>query len=126
MSANPHRGEVSLKLMTRGSNGTTAEREVTLRPTFAALVAIERETGMGLLALARKLAQGSLEHVPAIVREAARAGGADIERAEIEEHIVNAGVMSLLEPVLGFLARMISGAAEEKSEPSQATEMAMS
>lgn len=110
---NPHRGEVSLKL---------AEREVVLRPSFAALVAIERETGMGLLAVFERLGRGAVEPLPIVVREAARASGADVALADIEAHIVNAGVMSVLEPVLGFLARAISGGAEKKSEPSPATE----
>ncbi len=100
MTPNPHRGEVSL---------TLGEREVILRPTFAALVAIERETGMGLMALGRKLAQGSIEHVPAIIREIARASGDEIDRAVIEDQIMTNGVMSVLEPAAAALARAIGG-----------------
>ena len=99
---------------------------MTIRPTFAALVAIERETGMGLLAVFERLGKGAVEPLPVVIHEAVRASGDDIERAAIEEHIVNAGIMAVLEPVLGFLARAISGGAEKKSEPSQATEPAAS
>ena len=53
--ANPHRGEVSLALVGRA---------LTLRPSFAALVAIERDTGLGLMQLAYRLGCGSVEHLP--------------------------------------------------------------
>lgn len=115
MSAKPHRGEVTVKL---------GEREVVLRPTFAALVAIERETGMGLATVFTRMSEGSIEHVPIVIREAARAGGEEIERAAIEDHMTSTGIASALNGALALLVRAISGGGEKTLEPSQAAGMA--
>ena len=104
--ANPHRGEVSLVL---------GEREIALRPSFVALVAIERETGLGLMQLAYRLGCGSVEHLPAIIREGARAAGEAVERAEIEAAIDAAGVAPVLRAASALLANALNGGVPEKN-----------
>jgi hypothetical protein len=104
--ANPHRGEVAL---------TLCEREITLRPTFAALVAIERETGIGLLALGRKLGQGSIEHVPTIIREGARAAGYEVQIEEIVAECTAHGALPFLNAAGQLIWNGIDGGAERKN-----------
>ena len=110
--ANPHRGEVSLKL---------GEREVVLRPTFAALVAIERETGMGLLALVRKLAQGSVQHLPTIIREGGRAAGYDIQTDEIELECTANGAFLVIDAAGAMISNGIDGGADRKNSEAAET-----
>ncbi len=108
MSTIPRRGEVSLKL---------GEREVVLRPTFAALVAIERETGMGLLVLGRKLAQGSIEHVPVVICEGAKAAGHEVQREEVEAEVTVNGAFIMTNSAAELLANGIDGGAERRRPP---------
>lgn len=104
--ANPIRGEVSLKL---------GAREVTLRPTFAALVAIERETGLGLVALVGKIREGSIEHLPAVIREGARAADEQVTPDEIEGAVAAQGALSIIGAANRFLTVALTGGASEKN-----------
>ncbi|MBA3667757.1 MAG: gene transfer agent family protein [Sphingomonas sp.] len=97
MSANPYRGEASLKV---------AGEAIVIRPSFAALVAAEGELGP-LFALVERAAEGRLgigematlfDHLSAATRPAA------IDRARIGEAIVEqglAGISPMLKLVLG-------------------------
>lgn len=69
-SANPVRGEIALAL---GESG----KEYVLRPTFAAIQAIEEKTGKGLLRLSRDGATGdlTLTETAIIANECIRAQG---------------------------------------------------
>jgi hypothetical protein len=104
--ANPHRGEVSL---------TLGGRTLSLRPSFAALVAIERDTGLGLMQLAYRLGCGSVEHLPTIIREGARAVGETIETAEIEAAIEAEGSLPALHAAGALLANALGGGTSEKN-----------
>ena len=90
-------------------------RALTLRPSFAALVAIERETGLGLMQLAYRLGCGSVEHLPTIIREGARAAGETIETAEIEAAIDAEGVALALRAAGALLANALGGGTAEKN-----------
>lgn len=104
--ANPHCGEVSL---------TLGGRSLTLRPSFAALVAIERDTGLGLLQLAYRLGCGAIEQLPTIIREGARAAGETIETAAIEAAIEAEGTLPALHAASALLANALGGGTLEKN-----------
>jgi hypothetical protein len=104
--ANLHRGEVPL---------TLGGRALTLRPSFAALVAIERGTGLGLMQLAYRLGCGAIEHLPAIICEGARAAGETIETAEIEAAIEAEGMLPALRAAGALLANALGGGTSEKN-----------
>jgi hypothetical protein len=106
MSTNPHRGEVSLKL---------GAREVTLRPTFAALVAIERETGMGLIQLVSRIRAGSIAHLPAVIREGASAADQEVTPDEVERAIIAQGAFPIIEAANRFLTSAVTGGSSEKN-----------
>ena len=96
MSANPWRGEASLRV-----NGET----LTIRPSFAALVAAEEELGP-LFALVERAADGgmSLIEMAALFDHLSRPRPEAIDRARIGEALVEQGlakVSPLLRTVLG-------------------------
>jgi hypothetical protein len=104
--ANPHRGEVSL---------TLGGRQLSLRPSFAALVAVERDTSLGLMQLAYRLGCGAIEHLPTVIRAGARAAGETIETAEIEAAIEADGALPALRAASALLANALGAGTPEKN-----------
>ena len=95
-SANPHRGEASLKV---------GGECLVLRPTFGALVAAEEELG-SLFGVVERAAEGqlSLSEMAALFDHLSRERPDGISRERIGEAIVErglAGVTPLLRVVLG-------------------------
>lgn len=94
-TANPHRGELLLML---------DDRPLLLRPTFAALSALEQQTGHSLIALARRLANGqaTLKELELIIT---------LSAVDIPPNInLDApGILPLSEQLLAFLIAAITG-----------------
>ena len=99
---NKARGEVTLSL---------GGRDWVLRPTFQALCEIESELGEGLIALVRRLAQGSVG-----VRDVAVIVHAGIKAVEkkppsydtVGQMVIEAGIVGLLGPLGEFLGAAFS------------------
>ena len=96
MSANPYRGEASLKV-----GGET----LVIRPSFEALVAAEEELGP-LFALVERASEGALRiaEIAALFDHLSRDRPVGIDRKRIGEAIVEqglAGVSPILKLVLG-------------------------
>ncbi len=118
---NKARGEITLSL---------GGRDWVLRPTFQALCEIESALGEGLIALVRRLAQGSVG-----VRDVAVIVHAGIKAADkkppsydtVGEMVIEAGIVGLLGPLGEFLGAAFSdpdsgddGAADGGSSKSDA------
>ncbi len=104
MTANPHRGEVTIEI---------AGRTRTLRPTMGAMAAIEQAFGDGLVPvveryLARKL---TLRETAIIVREGLVAAGESPtpELKAVMEHVFEAGPAKTVAPITRFLGNMLNG-----------------
>ena len=99
---NKARGEITL---------TLGGRDWVLRPTFQALCEIESELGDGLIALVRRLAQGSVG-----VRDVAVIVHAGIKAVEkkppsydkVGQMVIEAGIVGLLGPLGEFLGAAFS------------------
>jgi hypothetical protein len=98
MSANPHRGEASLKV-----GGET----IVLRPTFGALVAAEEELGP-LFALVERAAEGrmSLNEMATLFDRMAVERPAGITRERIGEALIEQG-LARVTPVLRLVLGQI-------------------
>ena len=98
---NAHRGEVMLVL---GAD------KIILRPTFAALAAIEQQTNKSLIVLVRGLADGDfrLGELVSIIKATA-VSPTDLP-PEIADAIVATGIMAVLETCLVLLVQALRGA----------------
>jgi hypothetical protein len=109
VSANPHRGEIAIRL-----DG----QDRILRPDFEGVAAIDRECGsiieLGMRAYERRL---SLPELALVIthglRGAGRAAGdevlARITQERVAKAIFDTGVMTVLPPVLAFLGAALAG-----------------
>lgn len=113
MTANPHRGEVSV---------TLDGREYKLRPTFQALVEIEQATGCGLVELTRRFIDGkhSMRDIASILVAGINAGrepGAPPVRFEqIGPWAYEAGFLRVTEPCLQLLNNGLTGGGHPSGE----------
>jgi len=107
---NKARGEITLSL---------GGRDWVLRPTFQALCEIESELGEGLIALVRRLAQGSVG-----VRDVAVIVQAGIKAVEkkppsydkVGEMVIDAGIVGLLGSLGEFLGAAFSDSADAAAD----------
>jgi hypothetical protein len=97
ITPNPWRGEVAI---------TLGGKNYILRPTFAALSAIEQTLGQGLVALAGKLANGAitLEELSAIIAQCVIGDNPDIR-----ELLVRGGVSEAVQSVSLMFAAVFGG-----------------
>ncbi len=97
MTANPWRGEVEIML---------GGKPYILRPTFSSLSNIEQQLGLGLVALARKLADGSirLEELAVIIAQCSLEAPLDIRQA-----LARGGLAHVIASVSRMLAVVFGG-----------------
>ena len=100
-AANPVRGEASLRV-----NGT----DLTLRPSFAALVAAEQELGP-LFALVERAAEGKIGigEAVALIWHCLKNAPAAITREMVGEAIVQAGLAAATPILRALLGQILSG-----------------
>jgi len=103
--ANSLKGEVEIRL--------GGERFV-MRPSFAAIMAIEAELG-GVVPLARRAAKGDfgLKDLTVIVQEGLVARGTRLDRNEVGAMILTEGLANVAGPVRDFLTAVLSGGPSE-------------
>ncbi len=103
--ANAARGEVELRL---------GDETYTLRPTFAALCAIESELGRGILRIADDMAnrQICIKDMASIIAVTARAAGHQVDEAGIGDGILQVGLISVIPAVLDLLRKALTGPSE--------------
>lgn len=81
-----------------------------LRPTFAALCSMEEQTGQGLIALARRFADGAFTlNDCRVVIEAGLMGAGQVVPSHIGELILKAGLLTLATPLTRFLEAALLG-----------------
>ena len=113
MSANPHRGEIAV---------TLDGREFVLRPDFEAAAAIDTALGSVVEVARRGVADPaalSLQELSVILTEGIKASGraaksddAHVGVQKVKRLIFEAGVPSVIGPVMQFLALAITGGAK--------------
>lgn len=105
-TANPEQGEVELRLWTAEGG-----RAFILRPTFEAMVEIERQTGLGLLALARKTTAFELGfgEATAIVTAGLKAAGEGASYGKVGEMVFKTGLTEVIPAITAFLSAALSG-----------------
>ena len=101
MSVNPHRGEAELRV---------AGEAVSLRPTFAALVAAEGELGP-LFALVERASEGRLGigEMVALFDHVSRGRPETITREAIGEAVVAGGLASVTPVLRTVLGQILQG-----------------
>lgn len=99
--ANEQRGEVCIVLQ---------GREYTLRPSFAAIVAVERRTGCGIMLLARRFVDVTfgLTDAAVVVEECAKAAGETLP-SDVGECIRRQGIEALAGPLMRLMLASIRG-----------------
>ncbi|WP_408590592.1 gene transfer agent family protein [Novosphingobium sp.] len=103
--ANPHRGEIALLL-----DGVAH----VLRPTFAALVAVEEEVGP-LLAMVERASGGELKLGEMValfwhcLRDASDAAREAADREAFAEAVTRAGLAACAQPLRALLVQVLKG-----------------
>lgn len=89
---------------------TLAETAYRLRPTYKALLQLEERTGMGLLTLARRFAEGSftLADALAVLRAGAEGAGEKLPE-DLGNLLVQQGLAGLAQPLAQFLHLALTG-----------------
>lgn len=102
MIANPHRGEVEIRL---------AGKTHILRPSFAAIVETEARTGSGVIELVRRLGanKGRITDLAAVITAGLRGVGAPADYDRVAEQVFRSRVTDTLALVLAFLIQAVSG-----------------
>lgn len=120
MTANPHRGEVSVEL---GGVSHTA------RPTYTAILAYESELGRSSSELMMRFSAGvfMLRDIVAILHACITAGGAKLTPQQLGELVVEGGQTEFLKPC-GYLLRnaLTGGKQPEEGEAEAVREPAAS
>lgn len=100
---NGQRGEITLALA-----GST----IALCPSFAALVALEEASGLGLVTLARRFAEGafSLKDIEAVIAAGMRGAG-QTPPPDLGEKIMATGIAVLAPRIGEFLVAALGGTA---------------
>ena len=104
--ANKERGEVAVSI---------GGKDYILRPSFSALVEIERRTGQTILEIATNLsaARIGVADLVAVLFSAIKAGQTDWPEYDVlGEMVVKAGVAELIGPVGGFIVSALNGGQE--------------
>jgi hypothetical protein len=99
--ANSLKGEVEI---------TFGAQRYVMRPSFAAIMAIEAELG-GVVPLARRAAKGDfgLKDLTVIIREGLLAHGTRLEQSAVGAMILTEGLANVAGPVRDFLTAVLSG-----------------
>lgn len=107
MKADPKQGDVEIELAT----DTGERRRFVLRPTFAAIVEIEEQTGQTIFVLARRLAKGELgqHHAAHIIAAGLKAAGETASFATVGEMIAHTGLADVLAALGDFFGKVIGG-----------------
>lgn len=98
-----------------------AETDYQLRPSFKALLALEERTGLGLVTLARRFADGSftLKEAAEVLRAGAEGAGEKLP-LNFGEQLVTHGLAGLAQPLAQFLHLALSGDADMGKAPATA------
>ena len=96
---------------------TLGQERIVLRPSFAALSALEQDAGTGLITLARRFAEGNftLSDCVAIVR-AGILGAGGVVPPNLGELIVAGGLAALSAPLSRFLRMALTGESDAGKE----------
>ncbi len=107
MEADPKRGDVEIELATE----TGERRKFVLRPTFAALLEIEEQTGQCIFALARRLSKAELGQDDAahIITAGLKAAGETANFATVGEMIARSGLADVLAALGDFFGTVLGG-----------------
>ncbi len=107
MEADPKRGDVEIELATEEGE----RRKFVLRPTFAALLEIEEQTGQTVFALARQLSRAELGQDDAahIITAGLKAAGETASFATVGEMIARSGLTDVLGALGDFFGKVLGG-----------------
>ncbi len=107
MEADPKRGDVEIELATE----TGERRKFVLRPTFAAILEIEEQTGQSIFVLARKLSRGEMGQQDAahILTAGLNAAGETASYATVGGMIARSGLADVLAALGDFFDAVLSG-----------------
>lgn len=98
---------------------TIAGKQRTLKATFANIVAIEADSGVGLISLVNKAIKAELTHndVLSIIYNGLNGNAEDrLEKSQIIKEIEEKGMVNFYGPVSEFLTVSLKGG-DEKKEP---------
>lgn len=102
---NKHRGEALLEL---------GGKQITLRPTFEALAAIEAETGKAIIEVYRELAQKT-SFAPLVVAIVRSQEDEPRDKGEVWNDIIDAGALEVWVTCVEFLTAALGGGREEEA-----------
>ncbi len=107
MEADPKCGDVEIELAT----DTGERRKFVLRPSFAAIVEIEEQTGQSIFTLARKLSRGEMGQQDAahIISAGLKAAGETASHAAVGEMIARTGLADVLGALGDFFGKVLGG-----------------
>lgn len=107
MEADPKRGDVEIEFAT----DTGERRKFVLRPSFAAILEIEEQTGQSIFVLARKLSRGEMgQHDAAhIITAGLNAAGETASYATAGEMITRSGLADVLGALGDFFGTVLGG-----------------
>lgn len=90
---------------------TLNDRLHTLRPTFAALMAIEKALDCRLLKLAARVSEGDVgtEDVLTILEHGLMAGSGPVSRETLQQAMVQSGFLAMVETCSRFLETALQG-----------------
>ncbi len=107
MEADPKRGDVEIEFATE----TGERRKFVLRPSFAAIVEIEEQTGQSIFDLARKLSRGEMGQQDAahIIAAGLKAAGETASHSTAGEMIARSGLADVLAALGDFFGKVLGG-----------------
>ncbi len=107
MEADPKRGDVEIELAT----DTGERRKFVLRPSFAAIVEIEEQTGQSIFVLARRFSKAEMgQHDAAhIIAAGLKAAGETVSYAAVGEMIAHTGLSDVLGALGDFFSTALGG-----------------
>jgi hypothetical protein len=107
MKADPEHGDVEIELAT----DTGERRKFVLRPSFAAIVEIEEQTGESIFVLARRLSRAEMGQRDAahIVAAGLKAAGETASHATVGEMIARSGLADVLAALGDFFGKFLGG-----------------
>ena len=117
MTANPHRGEIAIRL----------DADYVIRPDFEAAAAIDEQLGSIIDVARRALSEKSISYREAsiIICEGMKAQGRAtddktmqaVNLRRVQQLVYEAGMLTVLGPCLGFLAAAVTGGADAGNAP---------
>ena len=112
MTSDPKPGDVQIEFVTDAGQ----RRAFVLRPSFAAIVEIEEQTGRSIFALARRIAKTELGHheTGCIVTAGLKAGGEAVSYDVVGDMVLRTGLVDVLPAVGEFLTKVLSGTGQSE------------